>query len=52
MSQLNVVSLKTQKIKVAKVMYDHHLNILGLNEARLSKDVCDSEVSIEGYDIL
>ena len=50
-SQLNVVSLRKHKIEVAKLLHDYQLDILGLNETRLSKDTCDNEVSIEGYDI-
>ena len=50
-SQLNVVSLRKHKVEVAKLMHDHQLDILGLNETRLKKDIQDCEVSIEGYDI-
>ena len=38
-------------VELAKLMHDHELDVLGLNETRLSKDIRDSEVSVEGYDI-
>ena len=38
-------------VEVAKLTHDHELDILGLNETRLSKDICDYEVLVEGYDI-
>lgn len=50
-SQLNVVSLIKQKVEVTELMHEHHLDIPGINECRLSKDICDSEVTFEGYDI-
>ena len=37
MSQLNVVSLRKHMVELAKLMHDHELDVLGLNETRLSK---------------
>ena len=48
---MNVVPLRKHKIEEAKLMYEHQLDILGFNETRLSKDICDSDVSVEGFDI-
>ena len=51
------MSLRKHKEEVAKLMLKeevakiNELDILGLNETRLSKDICDREVSIEGHDI-
>ena len=45
------MSLRKHKVEVEKLLHDHQLDILGLNETRLSKDTCDNEVSIEGYGI-
>ena len=43
--------LRKHKVEVEKLLHDYQLDILDLNETRLSKDTCDNEVSIEGYDI-
>ena len=48
---MNILSLRKNKLELAKIINDHKLDILGLNETRLSKDICDNEVSIEGYDL-
>ena len=32
-------------------MNDHQINLLGLNETRLHKDILDREVSVDGYEI-
>ena len=48
---MNVVSLRKHKVEEAKLMHDNELDVLGLNETRLSKDIRDCEVSVEGYDI-
>ena len=45
------MSIRKHKVEVEKLLHDYQLDILGLNETRLSKDTCDNEVSIEGYDI-
>ena len=45
------MSLRKHKVEAAELMHDHELDILGLNETRLSKDIGDREVSVEGYDI-
>ena len=45
------MSLRKHKEEVAKLMHDHELDVLGLNETRLSKDIRGCEVSVEGYNI-
>ena len=45
------MSLRKHKVEVEELLHDYQLDILGLNETRLSKDTCDNKVSIEGYDI-
>ena len=46
---LNVVSLRRHLNEV--VMDSHEFDILALNETRLDKEISDSEVRIDGYDI-
>ena len=48
---LNIVSLRRHLNELQVVMDSHQFDILGLNETRLDKDISDSEVRIDGYDI-
>ena len=50
-SQLKKVSLRKHNVEIAKLLHDYQIDIRDLNEPSLSKDVCDNEVSIEGYNI-
>ena len=50
-SQLSILWLRKNKLELAKLVKDHQLDLIGLNETRLSKDICDNDVSIEGYDL-
>ena len=48
---MNILSLRKNKLELAKLVKDHQLDLICLNETRLSKDICDNDVSIEGYDL-
>lgn len=48
---LNVVSLRKHHSEIEHVRNEHKLHILGLNETRLSKDIKDLEVFLEGFEI-
>ena len=48
---MNILSLRKNKLELAKLVKDHQLDLICLNETRLSKDICDNDFSIEGYDL-
>ncbi len=48
---MNIVSLRKNRYEVAKLMHDLQIDICCLNETRLSKDIRDCEISVDGYDI-
>ena len=48
---MNILSLRKNKLELAKLVKDHQLDLICLNETRLSKDIRGNYVSIEGYDL-
>ena len=50
-SQLNIASLRKNKVEIAELMYEQQLDIFCLNETRLSNDIRDCEISVDGYSI-
>ena len=49
---LNICSLTCHHDELCVFMEDKTIDILGLNETKLDKTIPDSQVDIEGYDIL
>ena len=49
---LNICSLTCHYDKLCVFMEDRTKDILGLNETRLDNTIPDSQIDIEGYDIL
>ena len=45
------MSLRKHRIEVEQLMNEYQLDILGLNETRLHRDIRGQEVSIEGFEI-
>ena len=48
---LTVVSLRRHFCKIERVINEHKLQILGLSKTRLSEDIKDPEVDLEGFEI-
>ena len=49
---LNIVSLRKHRYELEIVLNDHDIDVIGFSETRLDKTISDSEVSIDGYNIL
>ena len=49
---LNICSLTCHYDELCVFMEDRTIDILGLNETRLDNTIADSQIDIEGYDIL
>ena len=49
---LNICSLTCHYDELCAFMEDKTIDILGLNETRLDNTIADSQIDIEGYDIL
>ena len=49
---LNICSLSCHYDELCVFMEDRIIDILGLNETRLDNTIADSQIDIEGYDIL
>ena len=45
------LAVKTPLVRSLNVINEHKFHILGLNETRLSKDITDPEVELEGFEI-
>ena len=45
------MSLCKQHCEIEHVINEHKFHILGLYETRLSKDITDQEIELEGFDI-
>ena len=50
-AHLNITSLRKHKMDLEALMHEHQLDILGLNETRLNKQIDDRDVRVDGYDI-
>ena len=48
---LNVVSLRKHHCEIEQMINEHNFHILGLNETRLSKNINDPEIAIQGFEI-
>ena len=46
---LNAPSLLKHKVKIEMLLRENKIDILALNETKISETVCDSLISIEGY---
>ena len=46
---LNAPSLLKHKVEIEMLLRENKVNILALNETKASETVCDSLISIEGY---
>ena len=50
-AQLNIVSLRKNKLQLEVLINDNNFDIIGLNETRLNKNIKDRELHIDGYEI-
>ena len=50
-AQLNIVSLRKNKLQLEVLINDNKFDIIGLNETRLNKNIKDRELHIDGYEI-
>ena len=49
---LSIVSLRKYKDELGVILHDNDIDIIGLSETRLDKNIKDFELAIEGYKIL